>query len=398
MKAEQLIKFIAKKIANKLQYSFLENNTVINDVAAVNVRRTFYFAVVAMLVNIISMFIFGKDISSGDEIENKWHMEIVICHLIIFVIMAVLASISFILKKNKKENSALCMFQYVTIAVPLIFGTVFVYVDQAVTTNITPILIACCITGGVFLIRPFIAVITYVTTAFVFFYILGLAQMNQAVLLSNRINGIACIGVGFCLSLIFWKASVSNILQKRHIIKQQFELTQKNQELELLAFHDSMTCLYSRRKLEELLENEITRLYLSGHESCIIIMDIDNFKNINDNYGHPAGDMVIKRVASILLENVRDSDYIARWGGDEFLILLPHASLSRGRLVAEKLRKIIENETLFFNGIETQLTSSFGITNISGDKNDSLKRAYANADKALYLAKEKGKNCIEVVS
>ncbi len=398
MKAMQFLKLLIRSIGDKIRRSYSVNNSVWVDIAAINLGRVFYLAIISMMVNMAVIAMFNQGIASAGSIESRWRRQIILCHLILFVIMAVLAGISLRLKNSKKISKVSGSIQYFAITVLLIFGILFVFADQAVTTSITPILIACFLAGGILLIRPSAAFTIYGITAMSFYQVIGLTHINQAVLLSNRVNGIACIGLGFCMSLVTWKANVSNILQKRYITQQQQELAEKNRELELLAFNDPMTGLFSRRKLEELLLSEISRLQRYGHETCIVLMDIDNFKQINDKFGHPAGDMVIRRVAALLMENVRETDYVARWGGDEFLLLLPYASLIRASIAAEKLRAIIEKEIVVFNGSEVQLTSSFGITNISRGRNDSLKHAYANVDKALYIAKEKGRNRIEAVS
>lgn len=395
MKIAEFIDSTGKKIKNILSQMFSVNNSVMNDVVLINIKRIFYASIIAMPISLAHIIIFSMNISSGDEKETKWRMGIIISHIMLFFIMGILGCLCLFLRKKEKINLLMRLIQNLTIVIILIFGAVIVSIDQLVTPNITPFLVACTITGVVFLIRPLVVIIAYFGTFITFYYAIGLTQMDKSILLSNRVNGITAMGIGICLSLILWKTNVSNILQKRFILKQQQELAEKNEELEYLAFYDSMTGLYSRRRLEELLKNEIFVIRRYGHQSCIIMLDIDNFKKINDNYGHPIGDMVIKQIAYILKENIRETDAVSRWGGEEFLILLPHTSLSEATSIAEKLRKFIEDENMFIKEREVQFTASFGVTGLSGDKNDSLELAYKDADKALYLAKERGRNCVE---
>jgi len=395
MKIEGFIDNTGKKIRNILSQMVSVNNSVMNDIVLINIKRIFYASIIAMPISLAHIIIFSMNISSSDEKETKWRMGIIISHIMLFFIMGILGCLCLFLRKKEKINLLMRLIQNLTIVIILIFGAVIVSIDQLVTPNITPFLVACTITGVVFLIRPLVVIIAYLGAFITFYYAIGLTQMDQAILLSNRVNGITAMGIGICLSLILWKTNVSNILQKRFILKQQQELAEKNGELEYLAFYDSMTGLYSRRRLEELLKNEISVIRRYGHQSCIIMLDIDNFKKINDNYGHPIGDMVIKQIAYVLKENIRETDAVSRWGGEEFLILLPHTSLSEATSIAEKLRKFIEDESMFIKEREIQFTASFGVAGLSGDKNDSLELAYKDADKALYLAKERGRNCVE---
>lgn len=395
MKTVEFIVNFIKKIKNTLSEIILVNNSVINDIVLINMKRIFYISIVAMPVNLAHILIFAMKVSLGNENEIKWRMGIIICHSILLFVMAILGCLSFFLSKKEKSNLLMRLIQNTAMVIILVFGAIVVSIDQLVTPNITPFLVACTITGLVLLIRPFVIIIAYLFTFIAFYYATGLTQTDQAILLSNRVNGMTAIALGIYLSITLWKTNVSNILQRRFIVNQQQELAEKNRELEHLAFYDSMTSLYNRRRFEELLENEISLIRRYGHKSCICILDVDHFKEINDNYGHPFGDMVIKQIASILKENIRETDTVSRWGGEEFLILLPHTSLSDGRIVAEKLRQIIEDKILIIKEREIQITASLGVAKLRGDNNDSLELAYKDADEALYMAKESGRNCVE---
>lgn len=394
MKAGEFFGGTTNKMKNPFVEMVLVDKSIMNEIVTINIKRLFYVAIVAMPVNLLHIIIFSKNMSLGGENEINWRIGIILCHTMLFLIMGILGCFSFFLRKKEKFNVLKRLIQYIAIVIILSFGVTVVTVDQLVTSNITPFLVACTISSVIFLIRPLFIIPVYLSAFFAFYFSIALTQMDQEVLLSNRVNGITVIGIGICLSLILWKVNVSNILQKRFILNQKQELVQMNQELEFLAFNDSMTHLYNRRKFEELLNMEISKIHQNGHKSCLIILDIDYFKKINDLYGHPVGDRVIKHIASILRENARETDVVSRWGGEEFLLLLPHTSLSEGRFIAEKLRKIIEDRIVLIKEKEIHITASFGVAGISGDK-DSLELAYKDADKALYVAKEKGRNCVE---
>jgi diguanylate cyclase (GGDEF)-like protein len=153
---------------------------------------------------------------------------------------------------------------------------------------------------------------------------------------------------------------------------------------------DALTGLHNRMKLDEALEDETNRArrYHSGF--AIIMLDIDNFKKVNDTYGHLAGDEVLKRVADLIKESLRKTDTPGRWGGEEFLVLLPQQDGSSARIVAEKLRVAIEAADFPDFGV---ITASFGVTDLTPD--DTVATLVKRADEALYRAKELGKNRVE---
>ncbi len=161
--------------------------------------------------------------------------------------------------------------------------------------------------------------------------------------------------------------------------------------LEELSYKDPLTGLYNRRKFEELLEYEIYRAKRYNHEFSILMIDIDNFKYINDTFGHPTGDLVLKEIASFILTNVRQSDIPARIGGDEFALILPETSPDNGLTVAEKLRRLLCETPVSILSGDIKVQASFGLASfpVNGEKAQELLTA---SDVALYRAKHMGKN------
>lgn len=170
------------------------------------------------------------------------------------------------------------------------------------------------------------------------------------------------------------------------------ERVKAQNELERLATTDPLTLLINRRKFEELLDYEMERdkRYRTG--LSFIFCDIDRFKLINDEYGHDAGDKVLKEFAKLLKNSIRASDIVARWGGEEFVLLIPNTTADIASVLAEKLRRTIDNHEF---PIPCKVTASFGVTHFLGDDNQTA--AIKRADVALYKAKENGRNRIEVL-
>jgi len=177
------------------------------------------------------------------------------------------------------------------------------------------------------------------------------------------------------------------------IVKEEIE---KKKLLEK-AIRDHLTGLYNRLYLEEAGAREIDRAKRYGFPISMIMFDIDNFKQVNDTYGHQTGDRVLVKFASIINSNVRSTDMPVRYGGEEFIVLLPHTYPEEAVKVAERIRMEFEKFLFRFDRDVIKLTVSAGISFCpSGECN--LNELIQMADKAMYEAKEKGKNRIEVFS
>jgi diguanylate cyclase len=160
------------------------------------------------------------------------------------------------------------------------------------------------------------------------------------------------------------------------------------------AMHDALTGLPNREAYQQRVEQEMHRIERYGGSLSLMVCDIDLFKRINDNYGHLAGDKVLKIISKSLQRNLRDSDFIARFGGEEFVALMPETSAKEARIVAEKLRKKIESSPFNFKKEPVQITVSFGISEFA--KGETIEEVFSRADKALYKAKDDGRNQVQL--
>ncbi|HET6420359.1 MAG TPA: GGDEF domain-containing protein, partial [Geobacteraceae bacterium] len=156
------------------------------------------------------------------------------------------------------------------------------------------------------------------------------------------------------------------------------------------SMRDGLTGLYNRRVLEEMLELEQRKREVVP--LSLLLIDLDNFKAINDTYGHPAGDAVLRSAAATLADNARRADLVVRYGGEEFAVMLPSTCASIALDVGERLRKSIENKEVEFNGNRIRVTASLGIAHRSGKDPVPVKEIMSQADQALYQAKNTGKN------
>jgi len=179
----------------------------------------------------------------------------------------------------------------------------------------------------------------------------------------------------------------------RRLEAQQSQLEQLNQELFAQARIDPLTQLATRRKLAEDLELISAKVERYGERYCAVMCDVDHFKLFNDTYGHPAGDHVLRSVARALANGCRSGDQVYRYGGEEFLLILPNQSLHGGHVSAERLRSAVEGLDIPHDASPTKrVTVSIGLAALSGNQGKTIATWLEDADAALYRAKRAGRN------
>lgn len=201
-------------------------------------------------------------------------------------------------------------------------------------------------------------------------------------------------------------ANLETMVDKRtHDLKQALKkqsdlndiLLDANSKLDYFASMDGLTTLYNRRFFMKLANAELERSKRYSLPSSFIMLDLDHFKNINDQYGHLAGDYVLEQVAIILKSECREVDLVGRLGGEEFAILSPQSNLSQAQQLAERIRTIINNTQLDYKGNVIKTTASIGITEVK-DSDTGIDTVMSRADCALYQSKDTGRNLVTVAT
>jgi diguanylate cyclase (GGDEF)-like protein len=173
---------------------------------------------------------------------------------------------------------------------------------------------------------------------------------------------------------------------------QRAELEHALRSVEKLAMHDSLTGLVNRRRVQQRLDEEITRQARSGSGLCVVMIDIDNFKQVNDRHGHAGGDWVLQRFAAIAISAVRATDVLARWGGEEFLLVLPDTRSADARVLFERVVSRLRDPANWLEHPERQISVSAGLAEYrSADRAATL---LERADARLYAAKARGRDRI----
>jgi diguanylate cyclase (GGDEF)-like protein len=221
-------------------------------------------------------------------------------------------------------------------------------------------------------------------------------MMNSALLkdkkqISNQIiirNGFM---IGFILIL-----NIALIAFIRYRVKnrERNKLEKANIQLEEISRKDPLTSLSNRRDIIEKINYEIIRFERNKRHFSLVMGDIDDFKSINDNFGHDCGDYVLKELSKVIISILRKQDIVSRWGGEEFLLLLPETNSSGAKIAAEKVRKIIEDKVFNYNSKSMPITITFGVSEYSITKD--IDSCIKEADTALYRGKKRGKNRVEI--
>lgn len=185
---------------------------------------------------------------------------------------------------------------------------------------------------------------------------------------------------------------IARVASGMRILRLEEELMQARIQMEALAMHDGLTGLLNRRAIEEYAEAEFNMAGRKKQAMSVILLDIDHFKNVNDRFGHKFGDVVLRQVAQTLKEDLRNYDRVGRWGGEEFLLILPGTELKDAVIVAERLRsKTAAVQTSLENGETFSIHISLGTACTTGQF-QSLAKLIDAADQALYQAKQSGRN------
>jgi diguanylate cyclase (GGDEF)-like protein len=239
-------------------------------------------------------------------------------------------------------------------------------------------------------------VTAYVTNIITFVFLLGLKFLPVSTGFSSlRVfpeqSYLSALYV-FNLVIAFIMIFLVLLVFLKEIKNDEERLKHLNNRLSELASHDSLTQLLNRRAMKTRLEAALEFRKKNNVGFVTAIADIDDFKKINDQYGHDCGDKVLKKVVQIIKENVRESDYISRWGGDEILILFNRSTLEGASVCIERIHKEISNSIFLYNNETINLTITIGVC--PSEDYSYYQDIILEADRRLYSGKHKGKNCV----
>jgi len=234
----------------------------------------------------------------------------------------------------------------------------------------------------------FIVIILITTILFIFGKIFDKSLDRLSYVVNSISNGNYTKNIDKLTKMIGEKSELKII--KDAIKNMNYEIVKRETELKYISETDPLTKIYNRRAIISFIEIEIQKSKNFESEYTLIMLDLDKFKRLNDKFGHLFGDEVLREVSKIVSYNIKDTDKFGRYGGEEFLILLPNTILSEGIIIAERLRRKIEEMT-WENDVV--VTASMGV--IRNMKADNLDTSLERVDNLLYKAKNNGRNRVE---
>lgn len=364
-----------------------------------NLSRLGWMAALVVVLNVVHVALFSTGAPPTDPVVGLWKQRIIQAHAIMAVLMTLLLAAVWWVRRPGREGSR-AMRQGVEAfgcATGLGFTIALVSIDQAVTPSITPYLVGSVLGGALILLRPVEALLFHGAGAVVYWYAMTQAQSSPTLLLTNLVNGAAAAALGLLLSVLFWRKHVNLETLVAELRSNREQLLRHQAELEHMAVRDGLTGLWNRAEFRRRAENELALAQRHGQETSLVLVDLDHFKLINDNWGHPVGDTVLVSVADTLRQGMRATDELGRLGGEEFIILLPHTSAAAAIVLAERLREAVMAQSC--PPVSYPVTASFGVASqpggvpqVVGQQYEGL---YADADAAVYAAKHLGRNRVE---
>lgn len=371
------------------------NPAIFEQATRINTRRLLYAALLCILISLIEIAYFALAVPAYNDTQKLWRAYIILSHTLLASSMVIIALASWRLQSIHHDLKWHQLLQVFAIVLILVAGVLITSVDQLVTSAITPFLIACVLVAALFILNPVSALIGYLLALLALWFLLGVFQHDPSALISNRVNALSTVGVAFCLTIFAWSSFNQHMRQQSFIELQQADLGRKNAALAALAATDPLTGLLNRRSFKAMCQHELARMRRNGQSGSLIIIDLDHFKLINDQYGHPVGDQVLQDVTSALRQGARESDLLVRWGGEEFLLLLPGCELDQAIKTADGLRQRIADLVFTAGTVEFGVTASFGVSILQPNKSEAFNDSYRSADQALYAAKQSGRNRTE---
>lgn len=367
-------------------------------IAVDNVRRIRIVCVLALVISGTSLTLFAL-LEPTDAVEATWRWRILSGHAVLLAVVGGLLAV--ITRRPWRESGlpsvgtrAIRGVEWSAVATLLTVGCYFSWADQAVTDSITPFVIVCVLLGLLVLVHPARSVPTFGLVAVVFGALMDTtAASGDSIVASTQVNGLSAAALGLMLAVVRYSNEVRSLVQQTEIERQRAALEQANAALTYTAAHDELTGLVNRREAHRCIAAEVERLRRGGGVASLLLLDVDRFKRVNDRFGHPAGDELLVRIAEVLRSRLRGVDVVARWGGEEFLVLLVETDAAAAMTVAEELRRAIGSRRFALEGCEdVPVTVSVGVVGLHAQVAGPMEVAYRQVDEALYAAKDAGRD------
>lgn len=350
------------------------------DLLKTNLYRSKIVASILLPAAIPLLYIDYLNYQGGLWIINPGYHLLFYSHILLVLVMLIPLIIIPVIKPHSESraflwqrNCVVCFFVFILIATAIIS-----MVDQKIHGEITAYILGVLGLAAIVYLKPATSLFAYVLSFWLFLTGVSQMQSNPQILGGHYINSSFLVTIGWIFSVTLFNARVSDFLNKKG--------------LEFYANFDYLTGCLNRRAFINRLEQEIERAKREETTISILLVDIDCFKQVNDRFGHLAGDSVLKQLIDCFNNSCRNYDFIGRFGGEEFIICLPNTTISVASEVAERFRCIIEDTKVICDSNVISITVSLGVAALEPTYNESIDKFISRADNAMYRAKIKRNN------
>lgn len=370
-----------------------QKSNIVHNISITNFARMKLLLVIFIIVE-ISFIIFNDIPFLFNPSENIiWKdSRFFILHLLIsFVCILGLIMIQISAKNNANKLKNIHKLSIPVLTVLLLSLMAIINgLDQLKPGNVSSVFIANLIIFSAILMFKFpLNLIVYSFPFLTYSYGLIKFQSNIELLYSNIINGLIFFVAAIIISTIIYNYRYKEIAKS-------ILLEETNLKLNYMSNHDPLTGLLNRRSFGAQVTEKMKCFTEAKDSAALILIDIDHYKHINDKFGHPIGDVVLKEVSTVLTSYIKTTDLATRWGGEEFLIFLSHTSIDEAYSLAENIRFAIQDKIIVVDEMKIKVTASFGVSVLKDNLPKSFDASYKSADAALYKAKNRGRNQVVI--
>ncbi len=385
----------------KSWFKSCENNESIfvARITLVNMQRIRAIAFLLIFIMLAMILFDMASIGAGEARENyllfrPWFISLRLLFIvisIIFITMVKLPEYSELV--DKKHHYYMISF----LTINLVLLAIFTALVQTIRDDISAYLIGIFFTSSFLYLNRRQCNLVYGTALISMGIGTWLVQIDKGIFVYNMINALILTALAWIASQVLYANRIQEYRSQQLIEQQTAQLAKSNSYLEQLSYHDALTALPNRRYFEKYLYDEWNRARSQGTSISLLLADIDNFKEVNDNFGHQVGDNYLKEI-SVCLSSVlsQPNSLVARLGGDEYAVVLPDTDLPAAQDTAYQMLYAVQELNQIKSTNIDQITISLGVCSSSPSELDSLPDFFTQADNALYRAKEMGRNQVAV--
>lgn len=379
-----------------------ESATVADAALRINLDHLAKASWLMVLLNLGHLAYFGFWYEADYPVRTGWAHEVAWAHALMVLPMVGVWAVAQRARQQLRPSTLARALPELTACAVLVWAIHLTWVDQAVGSAISAYANACAAMAILLLLRPSHAAVLYAAAWAWMAWGLGSVSSGPDTLANARVNAASASLLSFLVSVLLWRRFVQTELLQRALAETNRRLARNQVQLETLASTDALTGLLNRRALWDRALVELARAQREHTSLSLLVLDLDHFKQVNDQWGHLAGDAMLRHVTGLMQGAVRRTDVVGRLGGEEFVVLLPQEGAEAGRRLAEKLRRLIaanpmRGENAALANTESSVpglsvTVSIGGVSLPPGDQGSLETLLDMADKALYRAKAEGRN------